>query len=118
MSLPNIENEEKKDITTLDFIKSLQGAKTVVVPITLNGVLVHKGMTFNVSPTDYNKFLSDSQTGKISVIVASKAFLMHTVTPDSDRALLAEILKITGTLDHILPKVVEGATPNMEATLD
>ena len=115
MSLSKSDNQET---TTLDFIKSLQGTKAVIVPITLNGVLVHQGMKFDVSPSDYNKFLSASQTGKVSVIVASKEFLMHTVTPDSDRPLLAEILKITGTLDHILPKVVEGAAPNMEATLD
>ena len=43
---------------------------------------------------------------------------MHTVTSDSDHQLLTEILKVTGTLDHILPKVIDGATPNMEVTLD
>ncbi|WP_279145979.1 putative phage tail assembly chaperone [Photobacterium carnosum] len=118
MTIPKIENKESKETTTLDFIKSLQGKKAVIVPITLNGVLVHKGMKFDVSATDYNKFISSSQSGKVSIVAASKDFLMHTVTPDSDRQLLTEILKVTGTLDHILPKVIDGAAPNMEAALD
>ncbi|MCD9521069.1 hypothetical protein C9J20_14630 [Photobacterium phosphoreum] len=117
-SIEKQENDDKKDTTTLDFIRSLQGVKTVIVPISLNGMLVHKGMKFAVSPADYNHYLNTSQNGKVSLIAASKDFLMHTVTPESDQQLLMEILKITGTLDHIFPKVIDGATPNMEATLD
>jgi hypothetical protein len=118
MTIQKIEDKESKETTTLDFIKSLQGKKTIIVPISLNGVLVHKGMKIDVSATDYNKYINNTQTGKTSITVVSKEFLMNTVTPESDRQLLAEILKVTGTLDHIFPKVIDGATPNMEVTLD
>ncbi|GEK13219.1 putative phage tail assembly chaperone [Aliivibrio fischeri] len=101
----------------MDLIKSLQGAKKVIIPIVINGVSVHKGMEFNVSIGDYNKFINSSQSAKISPTAAAKDLLMHTVI-DADKEMLGEILKITGTLDNITMSVVDKVTPDMSSLLD
>lgn len=103
--------------SVLDFVKSLQSAKAIIVPICLNGRVIHKGMKFSVSTSDYNSYINSTQNGKVSLTAASKEFLLRTVEKES-RELLNEVLKVPGTLDHILPLVTNGATPDMTETLD
>ena len=117
-----IENkkEDKNEINTntaMDLIKSLQGEREVIVPISLNGTLVHKGMQFNVSIADYNKFVNSGQNAKVSPTAAAKDLLMHTVMKD-DKEMLTELLKVAGVLDSIVMDVINQVAPDMSTVLD
>ncbi|MDD9174500.1 putative phage tail assembly chaperone [Aliivibrio sp. S2TY2] len=112
--------EGKNEINTneaMALIKSMQGAREVIVPISLNGTLVHKGMKFTVSISDYNTFINSGQNAKISPTIAAKDLLMHTVAKE-DKEMLTELLKIAGTLDNITMEVVNQVAPDMSAVLD
>ncbi|MEC4728849.1 putative phage tail assembly chaperone [Shewanella sp. D64] len=113
-------DEEKKALPkneAIELLKGLQGTKSVVVPVVIDGTKVHDGVTFDVSLADYNKFINASQTGKISPTASAKDFLMHTAIK-KDRDFLQELLKVPGMLDFAMGKVIKAVAPEVSSTLD
>ncbi|MGE6433140.1 MULTISPECIES: putative phage tail assembly chaperone [Shewanella] len=101
----------------LALLKGMQGAKSVTVPVFLQRQKLHDGVTFSVSLADYNKFLNASQSGKVSLTVASKDLLMHTVDKEH-KAFLTELLGVTGMLDFVMGEVIKEVAPHVSSTLD
>ncbi len=119
-----IDNNEMGDIVELlseneaiAFLKTLQGAKTVTVPLVVNGCQVHKGICFNVSLTDYNNFINAQQGAKASLTSSAKEFLTRTVQKEHSTILL-EALKIPGVIDFVMGEVIPQVAPEVKSTLD
>ncbi|WP_045409951.1 putative phage tail assembly chaperone [Vibrio jasicida] len=106
-----------KSEQAMAYIKTLQGVKSATVPLIVNGQMVHAGMGFNVSLTDYNNYINAMQGNKATLTAVTKDFLMHTVVSD-DKALLIEVLKVPGLMDYIVGELLPQVAPDVKATLD
>ena len=109
--------EALKENEALEFLKSMQGAIEVNVPLVIKDKLVHPGITFNVALQDYNNFINDSASSKSTPTAAAKNLLMRCVS-EQDKQLVGEALKVPGIIDEILLKVIERVKPNISTTLD
>ncbi|RZP88996.1 putative phage tail assembly chaperone [Vibrio vulnificus] len=106
-----------KSEQAMAFIKTLQGEKSATVPLIVNGQVVHAGMGFKVSLTDYNNYINAMQGNKATLTAVTKDFLTRTVVSD-DKALLVEVLKVPGLMDYIVGELLPQVAPDVKATLD
>jgi len=103
--------------SAIDILKSMQGTKTITVPLILNGQKVHDGLVFNVGVLEYNNFLNESQNQKISMTASAANFLKRSVAKD-DATVLAEAIKVPGLLDFFMGAIVPKVQPDIAESLD
>lgn len=111
------QDAQANDNSAIDLLRSLQGDKTIIVPLVINGQKVHSGITFKVGTFEYNNFLNASQSPKTTMTAAASTFLKQTVVED-DLDVLNEALKVAGMLDFFMGEVVSKVAPEIGATLD
>lgn len=109
--------EQASETSAIDLLKSLQGDKTIVVPLVVNSQRIHDGVTFKVGVFEYNHFLNASQNPKTTMTAAASTFLKQTVT-DEHKDILNEAIKVPGMLDFFMGEVVSKVAPDIGATLD
>ena len=101
----------------LELLKSMQGDKTVLVPLIVGQKMLHEGIGFRVGVLEYNNFLNMSQSPKSTMTAAAATFLKQTVV-DDDKEILAEALKVPGLLDYFIGAVMEEVAPELGEALD
>lgn len=109
--------EQTSKTSAIDLLKSLQGDKTIVVPLVINGQRIHDGVTFKVGVFEYNNFLNASQNPKTTMTASASTFLKQTVL-DEHKDILNEAIKVPGMLDFFMGEVVAKVAPDIGATLD
>lgn len=101
----------------IGFLQSYQGIKKVAVPLIVEGTLVHEGIEFEVSLTDYNTFINLTQGQKASVTSAATTLLSRTVKPDH-KTLFQEAIKVPGLLEFFMSNVMPQVGPEVKSALD
>lgn len=101
----------------LSLLKSMQGSTQILAPLIIENTMLHAGIEFNVSLSEYNSFLNESQTGKSSPTACAKNFLMRVVA-DKDAEFLKEALQVKGVLNNLMMKVTAEVEPNFGESLD
>lgn len=119
-----MEIKEKTEVVKVEpvkdaigFLQSYQGIKKVAVPLIVEGTLVHEGIEFEVSLTDYNTFINLTQGQKASVTSAATTLLSRTVKPDH-KTLFQEAIKVPGLLEFFMSNVMPQVGPEVKSALD
>lgn len=117
MSTKNTDTEALSSSEAMNLIKSLQGSKKAVVPLVIDGQLIHEGIEFAVSIKDYNDMTNAVQGKSQSMTAAASTMLKRTVI-DDHKELLTEALKVVGMTDYFIGEVLAIIKPVISESLD
>lgn len=110
-------NDAIPESEALNILKELQGTTEILIPLIINGKVLHEGIKFEVNLTQYNSFLNESQSGKISMTASAKNFLMNIVS-EEHASFLSEALKVKGVLNNMMMKINNKVEPSFGDSLD